>query len=151
MLPTTTDTTSHTHAAVAGAPRVLLRLEGALVLFGAFALFGHLGGSWLWFAALFLVPDVSLLGYLAGPRFGAVVYNTGHSYVGPALLAALSFVLSAPVLLLGATIWAAHVGFDRMLGYGLKYGTRFSYTHLGVVGRRARALSGGDAAAPVRT
>jgi hypothetical protein len=25
----------------------------------------------------------------------------------------------------------AHVGFDRMLGYGLKYGTGFGDTHLG--------------------
>jgi hypothetical protein len=27
-------------------------------------------------------------------------------------------------------IWTAHIGFDRMLGYGLKYPTRFKDTHL---------------------
>jgi hypothetical protein len=26
-------------------------------------------------------------------------------------------------------IWAGHIGFDRMLGYGLKYPTRFKDTH----------------------
>lgn len=28
-------------------------------------------------------------------------------------------------------IWLAHIGMDRMLGYGLKYPTDFKDTHLG--------------------
>ena len=80
---------------------------------------------------MFLVPDVSMLGYLVGPRVGAGSYNAGHSYVGPALVALLGVSLYVHVLLLGACIWAAHVGFDRMLGYGLKYATGFGDTHLG--------------------
>jgi hypothetical protein len=34
-----------------------------------------------------------------------------------------------------ATIWIAHIGFDRALGYGLKYGSGFTHTHLGRIGR----------------
>jgi hypothetical protein len=122
-----------------GLPRALLRVEGALVLGAALLAYAHLGGSWGWFAALFLLPDLSMLGYLAGPRVGAVAYNAGHSYVAPALLAALSVALGAPALLLGAAIWVGHVGFDRMLGYGLKYGTAFGDTHLGRVGSKRAA------------
>lgn len=35
-------------------------------------------------------------------------------------------------------IWTAHIGFDRMMGYGLKYSAGFGFTHLGVIGRGAR-------------
>ena len=38
--------------------------------------------------------------------------------------------------LMWALIWAAHIGFDRALGYGLKYPTSFGETHLGRIGRR---------------
>lgn len=123
---------------VQGGPRLLLRVEGALVLGAALLAYAHLGGTWGWFALLFLLPDLSLLGYLAGPRVGAAVYNAGHSHLAPALLVGASLALHTPTLLLGAAIWAGHIGFDRMLGYGLKYATAFGDTHLGQVGRAAR-------------
>lgn len=124
--------------AVQGTPRVLLRLEGLAMLVAATAAFAVLGGGWGWFFALVLVPDLSLLGYLAGPRTGAIVYNLGHSYLGPALLASLGALLGAHVLFGGAAIWCAHIGFDRALGYGLKYDGAFSATHLGTIGRHRR-------------
>jgi len=122
--------------AVTGAPRALLRLEGALMLMAATAAYAHLGAGWKLFAALFLLPDLSMLGYLSGPRAGALAYNAGHSYIGPALLAAAALWSGHAALLPCALIWIAHVGFDRMLGYGLKYGSSFGATHLGSLGRR---------------
>jgi len=122
---------------VTGAPRVLLRLEAAALLAASLVAYAHLGAGWGMFAALLLVPDLSLLGYLAGARTGAIVYNAAHSSLGPALLAATGLVV--PAVLPFAAIWLAHVGMDRMLGYGLKYGTAFGDTHLGRVGRGARA------------
>jgi hypothetical protein len=119
--------------AVSGAPRALLRLEGAGMLIAALMAYAQLGGGWGLFFALFLAPDLAFLGYLAGPRAGAVAYNATHSYVGPLLLALLGSAV--PGLLPLALIWAGHVGFDRMLGYGLKYGAGFGYTHLGRIGR----------------
>jgi hypothetical protein len=110
---------------------VLLRLEGAAALVGASIAYSALGGRWGVFALLFLLPDLSMLGYLAGRRVGAACYNIAHSYLGPALLAALGASSSEHGLLCVACIWAAHVGFDRLLGYGLKYGTSFGDTHLG--------------------
>jgi hypothetical protein len=109
----------------------LLRLEGAAALAGATLAYSTMGGRWGVFALLFLLPDLSMLGSLAGRRVGAVCYNTAHSYLGPALLAALGAASNAHGVLCVAATWAAHVGFDRMLGYGLKYGTSFGDTHLG--------------------
>jgi Domain of unknown function (DUF4260) len=124
---------------VRGGPRTLLRIEGALALCAGVLAYAALGGTWGWFAALFLVPDLSLLGYLAGRRVGAFVYNVGHSAIGPAILAALGWLTGATLPLLVAAIWIAHVGFDRALGYGLKYGSAFGDTHLGRIGRAPRA------------
>jgi hypothetical protein len=120
---------------VNGTPKLLLRLEGLAMLAAAVAGFRALGGSWGFFAALFLVPDLSLLGYLAGPKVGALVYNAGHSLIGPLLLAGAGLVAGGSMVWLLALIWVAHIGFDRALGYGLKYPAAFGATHLGKVGR----------------
>lgn len=136
MLETTTTAAPSARAegAVHDAPRAILRLEGALTMIAGIAAYFAMGGSWGWLAALFLLPDLSMLGYLAGPRAGAITYNAGHSHLAPALLAA-TYALGAPHwTLLAALVWIAHIGFDRMLGYGLKY-DRFGATHLGHLGR----------------
>lgn len=115
--------------AVTGAPRAWLRLEGLAVLALAALLYQRGGHSWLLFAVLFLAPDLSFAAYLAGARVGAVGYNVAHSYLGPILVAGLALETGRPPV--AALIWAAHIGFDRALGYGLKYPGGFADTHLG--------------------
>ncbi len=122
-------------SATSGSHRAMLRVEGAVMLVAGMVAWRLLGGSWGWFAALFLVPDVSLVGYLAGPKVGALVYNLGHSLVLPFLVAGLGLWLSAPMAFLAAALWVAHIGFDRLAGYGLKASTSFFDTHLGRVGK----------------
>lgn len=123
---------------VSGSPRALLRLEGAVVL--AVALFGYraTGGSWAVFAVLFLLPDLSMLGYLRGARFGSMAYNAVHTYVAPALLAALAVAGVVPNAWPFCLTWVAHIGFDRVMGFGLKYPSAFRDTHLGPIGRTGR-------------
>ena len=123
-----------TPEAVTGTPRIILRLEGLAVLALATWLFARGGHSWPLFAILFLVPDVSFAAYAMGPRLGALGYNLLHSYVGPIVLGALFVATGRPPVL--ALVWAAHIGFDRMLGYGLKYPTAFGDTHMGRIGRQ---------------
>lgn len=123
----------------AGMPKRLLRLEGlALGILGVW-LFARTGFSWWLFAGLILAPDLGMIGYAANPKLGAIIYNASHTMVGPALLAAVYLVSGPPLVLALATIWAAHIGFDRAFGYGLKYASRFGDTHLGVVGRASKA------------
>ena len=119
---------------------VLLRVEGLAL--GAVSVWGfHLtGASWWLFAALALAPDLATAGYLAGPVVGAACYNAVHTYATPALLAAAAVALGPAAsgwTLPAACVWAAHVGFDRALGYGLKLPEGFGHTHLGTVGRPA--------------
>ena len=130
--------TTMTSAAAANGVRRLLRTEGLALLLTAIALFARLGGDWRIFALLFLVPDVSFAGYLAGPRVGAFAYNAMHSTIAPLVLASAAVASDQRLVLAIALIWFAHIGFDRALGYGLKQSRGFAFTHLGHIGRAPR-------------
>lgn len=119
----------------------LLRTEGA-ALFAA-AVVGYLlaGGSWPLFLLLFLAPDLSMAGYLAGPRIGAVSYNLFHATILPLGLLAVGLWSDWYLGVQVAAIWLAHIGFDRALGYGLKRATAFTDTHLGPIGQAGKLQS----------
>jgi hypothetical protein len=112
-------------------PALLLRLEGLAVLTAAVLLYVD-GDYRIWPLLVFaLAPDLAMVAYLVGPRVGAAAYNLAHTYVFPVALAAGCLVTGeAGVPVQIALIWAAHIGADRMLGYGLKYPTAFKDTHL---------------------
>ena len=107
-----------------------LKLEGAAAMIASGVAFQALDGSWLWFAVFFLVPDLFMLGYLKDLRVGALVYNLAHTYIGPSLLLGAWLISPQVEFLRIATVWTAHIGLDRMLGYGLKYPTAFKDTRL---------------------
>ena len=119
--------------AVEGMPRLLLRIEGAALALAAVTMFHRIGANWWWFA-LILVPDISMAAYFFGTRPGAIVYNATHVTLVPLILAALGFLLPSFDLISIALVWAAHIGIDRALGLGLKYGAGFGLTHLGRLG-----------------
>ncbi len=116
---------------VLGQPGMLLRIEGLALLAGSLLLYAQNRGEWWAFLALLLAPDVSMLGYLRGPVIGAAAYNLFHNYLPPAALAMYGVLSGNQVLLLLGLIWFAHIGMDRLLGYGLKYPTGFKDTHVG--------------------
>jgi len=104
---------------------------------GTAALYAQTGASWWLFAALWLAPDLSMLGYLAGSCRGARVYNAFHTYALPAMLGLSAWFLHVRGPLLPvALVWANHIGVDRALGFGLKYAEGFGYTHLDRTGQR---------------
>jgi len=123
--------------AATGGVKILLRLEGLTLFAGMTLLYAIWGGSWWIYAILFLLPDLSFAAYLADAKTGATVYNAAHSYMAPVALMTTSFALASPLWLSIAMIWMAHIGIDRALGYGLKYGAGFTFTHLGRIGRTA--------------
>jgi hypothetical protein len=126
--------------AVTGGVRLTLRAEGLAALVLAAVLYAGTGRGWGLFALLFFAPDLTFAAFLAGPRVGAAAYNALHTYVGPLALVLLAHALARPALLPVAYVWAAHVGFDRLAGYGLKYASGFGDTHLGRTGPAARGL-----------
>jgi hypothetical protein len=111
-------------------PRRLLHAEGAVVFLAATLLYFHGGHPWWLYLVLALAPDLSMLGYLAGPRAGAAAYDTVHTYVLPVALAALGVVSDLGTLTAVGLVWIAHIGVDRAVGYGLKYPSGFKDTHL---------------------
>ncbi|MFC6905963.1 DUF4260 domain-containing protein [Halalkalicoccus tibetensis] len=111
-------------------PRHFLRLEGLVVLVVTLGAYLWLGGPLWLLAVLALAPDLSMLGYLAGPRVGSLTYNVVHTYALPLALGAASLWLASQLALLVALVWIGHIGADRLFGYGLKFESGFTDTHL---------------------
>ena len=140
-MATQTGTITQSNSIAAGSVQTLLRLEGLAVAAVSVLLYMQTGASWWLFAALWLLPDLSMLGYLKSSCWGARGYNAVHTYVLPLTLALASLVVHAHALLPVALIWINHIGLDRLLGYGLKYADGFGFTHLGQLGKRQATSS----------
>lgn len=112
------------------APSVLVRAEGAAILGLTLYLYGRYGRGWILFAALVLVPDLSIPVYFVDRRVGAAVYNLVHTLVWPAVLVGLGVGSDSDLALSVGLIWFAHIGADRLVGYGLKYPADFKQTHI---------------------
>lgn len=111
-------------------PGLLLRLEGAAVLAGSLALYFDQGFGWVALVVLALAPDLTMAGYAAGPRVGAVAYDVVHTEALPVALAVGGVLADETTAVQLALIWLAHIGADRLLGFGLKYPSAFGDTHL---------------------
>lgn len=99
------------------------RIEGAAIAVATIVVFVASGFAWWWLAALFLVFDLSMLGYAFGIRVGALSYNFAHNYAAPLVLSGIAAALLAtgiavPALTILAACWLFHVAADRALGYG---------------------------------
>ncbi len=113
------------------------KAEGALVALAGLGIALAVQPGWPWWLwpLILLAPDLAMIGYLAGPRVGAALYNAAHLYGLALLLAVLGVVSGLPILIAIGGLWLAHIGVDRALGYGLKSPEGFRLTHLGRIGR----------------
>ena len=111
-------------------PQLLLRLEGLAVAAAAVVLYFHEEFGWILFVALILAPDLSFAGLAFGPKVGAIVYDAVHTELFAVALGTVGVVADSSTATKIALIWLAHIGADRLLGYGLKYPTGFKDTHL---------------------
>lgn len=116
---------------VVGRPRLFLRYEGAVLFSSSLFLFKSTHQNWWWVPALLFVPDIFMVGYAKSSKLGALTYNIGHTYLIPASLALYGLHSHRPLVIGIGLIWLAHIGMDRVLGYGLKYDDDFKHTHLG--------------------
>ena len=111
-------------------PKLLLHAEGFIVLVCSLCMYQMMDFSWWLFILLLFVPDVSALGYVVNKRVGAVVYNIVHTYVLALIVLGIGYVSELPVMMMLGVIWVAHIGMDRMCGFGLKYPSAFQDTHM---------------------
>ena len=123
---------------ITGHPKLILRLEGLVLFVASLSAFLYLKQSAWIFAGLFLVPDLSMAAYFAGPKPGAIIYNAFHTTIWPLLLAIYGVLFGELFAQVLASVWLAHTGLDRAIGYGLKYATNFKDTHLGRIGGQAK-------------
>lgn len=108
----------------------IIHLEGLIVLVTSIYTYSLCDFSWFIFFLLLLAPDISMLAYLLNDQVGAQIYNLFHTYVVSILLVGIGVFFKLDVILMIGLIWTAHIGMDRMLGYGLKYKTGFKDTHI---------------------
>ena len=119
---------------VTGRPRTWLRAEGLAIAAAALLAYSPTGAPWWLIPALFLVPDLSMLGYLAGNRVGAWTYNLAHTAPLPVALLAAGLAWDVDALAVAGVVGLVHVGLDRLMGYGVKHDDGFGHTHLGLKG-----------------
>ena len=119
----------------------LLKTEELAEALFALVVFAHLPYAWWLLPATFLLPDLSMFGYLAGPRVGAICYNVAHHKAVALTVGAAGWWLGQPVLQLAGTVLLVHSAVDRLMGYGLKYASSFRNTHLGRVGASQSAAA----------
>lgn len=113
----------------------LLRAEQLAIFATGAVIWLANGGPPLLLIPAWLAVDLSMVGYLARRRVGAVTYNAAHNLVGPLALIGLGWWTDTGWLILVGAALLTHVGLDRALGYGLKLPTDFRDTHLGRIGR----------------
>jgi len=125
------DPVIHGDGVVVGAPRRWLGLEGLVLLIGALIGYATLHQPWWLVPAGIFAPDLTMSGYLAGIHLGAHLYNVAHATFLPAVVLGVGYWQADYLVMALALIWLAHIGMDRLLGFGLKYNDRFAHTHLG--------------------
>jgi len=111
----------------------ILKLEEAAMFGLSIFLFMQTDLAWWWYLALILAPDLGMLGYLAGPKFGAISYNLFHHKGIAIAIMILGWYLSIDWVALAGIILFGHSSLDRIFGYGLKYSDDFKHTHLGIL------------------
>ena len=117
-----------------GAVDVILRAEQVAILATGIVLWIANGGPPLLLIPAWLLVDISMIGYLGGPRLGSITYNAAHNLVLPVVLLGIGWWTDTWTVL-AAAVFLAHIGLDRTLGFGLKLPTDFRDTHLGRIGR----------------
>jgi hypothetical protein len=120
---------------VVGTPRRLLRVEGATLFAGSLIAYSTTDQAWWLVPLTLLLPDLTMIGYLASTRLGSYLYNLGHSTPLPAGIVAIGWWQDKSLVVALGLVWIAHIGLDRLVGYGLKYDDHFQHTHLGRLGR----------------
>lgn len=114
---------------------VLIKLEQTALFAFSIFLFSHTNFSWWWFPLLILLPDISMLGYLSNPKYGAMLYNLFHHQALALITLSLGWQIGNDWIYLTGIILLGHSSMDRIFGYGLKYQDAFKHTHLGWIGR----------------
>ena len=118
--------------------KTLIKVEEAAQFALSIILFARLPFAWWVYPALFLLPDLSMLGYTINARVGAFTYNLAHHKATAIVVGVIGLFLANNYWLLAGIILFGHSSLDRVFGYGLKYNKGFKFTHLGEIGNQKK-------------
>lgn len=110
--------------------KYILKLESLCSLLICLFFYHYLNQNWLLYIILFFIPDISIFMYIFNKKIGAIVYNIFHTYLWSFILITAGIIEKNNLIISFGIIYASHISFDRMLGYGLKYTDSFKNTHL---------------------
>ncbi len=110
--------------------KFILKLESLCIFLSSLFVYHYLNESWILFFLLFFLPDLSMVMYIFNKKTGAVFYNLFHTYLWSFLLVIIGFIIKNNLVISFGVVYASHISFDRMIGYGLKYSDSFKNTHL---------------------
>lgn len=125
--------------------KTILAVEELTMFLASFIALTFFKVDWWWYIILFIAPDISMLGYLAGNKVGAHCYNFFHNKAIAIFLLLLGIMgtgfaeemygaLSQNMILAGISLFG-HSSMDRFFGFGLKTEEGFKFTHLGKIGK----------------
>lgn len=118
----------------------LLTLEELGQFMLSIVLFAQLDYAWWVYPACILLPDLSMIGYLANTKVGAWLYNFFHHKLTAVMVFVIGFWLDSSTFMFAGIILFGHSAMDRIFGYGLKYRDHFKHTHLGWIGKGDQLL-----------
>jgi hypothetical protein len=116
--------------------KTIIKLEELGLFLFSIYLFTLLLFPWWVYPLFFFAPDLSMFGYIGGPRLGAITYNFIHHKAIALGLYVAGVFLHVPVISLIGVLFLGHSSLDRVLGYGLKFGDSFNHTHIGSIGKK---------------
>ncbi|MED0951905.1 DUF4260 domain-containing protein [Bacillus mobilis] len=108
----------------------IVHFEGLVVFVATIYAYSIYEFSWIIFLVFLLAPDLSMLAYMINNHVGAKIYNIFHTYIISIVIAIIGAYFKVDAVIMIGLIWTAHIGMDRMFGYGLKYETDFTDTHI---------------------
>ncbi len=114
----------------------LLKLEELAMLGLCIYALYLLKAEWWFYPLILVAPDISLLGYAAGNKIGAILYNIFHHKGVAIILIMIGFSTNNQWIGIIGIILFGHSSMDRIFGYGLKYFEGFKFTHLGLIGKK---------------
>ena len=114
----------------------IIRLEEfAMFTICIYALY-LLKAEWWCYLLMLIAPDISMIGYAAGNKIGAVAYNLVHHKGIAVAVFATGLAINNEWVQITGIILFGHSSMDRFFGYGLKLEQGFKYTHLGMIGKK---------------
>jgi len=97
----------------------IYRYEYASLSIALLIVYGHMG-NWVLLPTLYLIPDITALGFFISTKTGEKAYNLSHTLFFPIVLLSVNLITKSNDLFTSIMIiWLLHITIDRTLGWNL--------------------------------